>query len=139
MCSSDHPVCIPISRPSCVKIFSNEFRPCRTPDSLWATNLYSLLRLVSTAKWKEQSSGNQTKYQGFLTVVSCLLPSAYLHFTTIFARARSCGGMVMPSCLAVCKLIASSTLSTVSIFISFGDAPLRTCWTYLAERRPISR
>ena len=41
--------------------------------------------------------------------------------------------MVTPSCLAVCKLIASSTLSTVSIFMSLGCAPLRTALNVLGR------
>ena len=61
------------------------------------------------------------------------------HRTTFAARVSTFGGIVTPICLAVFKLNASSTSSTVSTRRSPGGVPARTFCTYLAERRPISK
>jgi hypothetical protein len=53
---------------------------------------------------------------------------------TSFARSSSDCGMVMPSALAVLRLITSSNLVGCSIGRSAGFAPLRILSTYTAAR-----
>jgi hypothetical protein len=61
-----------------------------------------------------------------------------IYSITSSARARSAGGMVSPSALAVLRLITSSNLVGCSTGRSAGFAPLRILSTYSAARRKVS-
>src|SRR5215813_691740 len=60
---------------------------------------------------------------------------ASLHSITLSARASNIGGMVMPSALAVFRLMMRSNLVGCSTGISAGCAPRRILFTNSAARR----
>ena len=60
------------------------------------------------------------------------------YLITLSARDSTDCGIVRPICLAVCRLMTRSILSTACTGKSLGLTPLRTRWTYFAERRPSS-
>jgi hypothetical protein len=58
-----------------------------------------------------------------------------IYWMSSSARARTAGGIVSPSILAVLRLITSSNLLGCSMGRSAGFAPLRILSTYVAARR----
>jgi hypothetical protein len=64
-----------------------------------------------------------------------LLPTTFIHLITRSALANTFGGIVMPICLAVLRLITNSNLVGCSTGKSAGLVPLRILSVMIAARR----